>query len=46
MNTYANLFGVNMELLGVNCQLSFEEYRDFYLNNYGRFAYDHITPRK
>ena len=46
MNTYANLFGVNMELLGVNCQLSFDEYRDFYLNNYGRFAYDHITPRK
>jgi GNAT superfamily N-acetyltransferase len=46
MNTFVNLFGVNMELLGVNCKLDFDEYRDFYLNNYGRFAYDHITPRK
>ena len=42
MNTYAKLFGVDMELLGVNCQLDYEAYRNFYLNNYGRFAYDHI----
>ena len=46
MNTYVNLFGVNMELLGVRCRLDFDEYRSFYLNNYGRFAYDHILPRK
>ena len=42
MNTYARLFGVDMELLGVGCRLSFEEYRNFYLENYGRFAYDNI----
>ena len=46
MNTYVNLFGVNMELLGVGCKLSFDEYREFYLNNYSRYAYDHILPRK
>ena len=43
MNTYAKLFGVDMELLGVNCQLDFDSYRDFYLKNYGRFAYDNIS---
>ena len=46
MHTYVNLFGVNMELLGVGCQLNFDEYRSFYLNNYGQFAFDHILPRK
>ena len=46
MDTFVNLFGVNMELLGVDCQMSFDEYREFYLNNYGKFAYDHILPRK
>ena len=44
MDTYAKLFGVDMELLGIGCRLSFDEYRDFYLNNYGKFAYDHIAP--
>ena len=44
MDTYAKLFGVDMELLGKNCHLTFDEYRDFYLNNYGKFAYDHIAP--
>ena len=44
MNTYAKLFGVDMELLGVNCQLTFDEYREFYLTNYGKFAYDNIKP--
>lgn len=44
MQTHVNLFGVNMELLGKNCRLSFDEYRDFYLCNYGKFAYDHILP--
>ena len=44
MGTYAELFGVNMELLGHGCRLTFDEYRDFYLTNYGRFAYDHIRP--
>ncbi len=44
MGTYAKLFGVDMELLGKNCQLSFDEYRNFYLTNYGKFAYDNIAP--
>ena len=45
MGTKAKLFGVDMELLGTEgCRLTYDEYRQFYLNNYGRFAYDHITP--
>ena len=43
MNTHVKLFGVNMELLGVNCHLSFDEYRSFYLTNYSKFAYDNIS---
>ncbi|MBP3401704.1 MAG: GNAT family N-acetyltransferase [Clostridia bacterium] len=42
MNTYAKLFGVDMELMGKRCALDYDEYREFYLKNYGRFAYDHI----
>ena len=42
MDTHVKLFGVDMELLGVRCHLDFDEYRDFYLTNYGKFAYDHI----
>lgn len=45
METKAKLFGVDMELLGTpGCRLTYDEYRQFYLDNYGRFAYDHITP--
>lgn len=44
MGTCAKLFGVDMELLGVNCRFTFDEYREFYLNNYGKFAYDNIKP--
>ena len=42
MDTHVKLFGVDMELLGVRCHFDFDEYRDFYLQNYGKFAYDHI----
>ena len=42
MDTHVKLFGVDMELLGKNCHLTFDEYREFYLKNYGKFAYDHI----
>lgn len=47
LNTYACLFGVDMELLGTEgCHLTYDEYRNFYLNNYGKFAYDNIAqPR-
>ena len=44
MGTYVKLFGVNMELLGIGCHFTFDEYRDFYLANYGKFAYDNIKP--
>ena len=44
MNTFAKLFGVNMELLGYNCHFTFDEYRDFYRENYGEFAYSNIKP--
>lgn len=43
MNTYAKLFGVDMELMGKGCFLDYEGYRNFYLKNYGRFAYENIS---
>ena len=43
LGVFVELFGVDMELLGLNCHLDFDAYRDFYLKNYGRFAYDHIS---
>lgn len=36
------LFGVEMELLGINCKLSFEEYFAFYHDIYGDFADKHV----
>ena len=42
IGTQVKLFDVDMELLGTGFTMSFDEYRDFYLNNYGRFAYDNI----
>ena len=42
MDTYADVFGVNMEILGSRCTLTFDEYREFYRINYGEFAYNHI----
>ena len=43
MHTTAKLFGVDMELLGFDCQLDFDQYRAFYRDNYGQWAADHIT---
>lgn len=42
MDTHVKLFGVDMELLGKDCHLTFDEYREFYLHNYSKFAYDNI----
>lgn len=42
LGTYAKLFGVDMELLGYDCSLSFDEYREFYRKNYGEFAAKNI----
>lgn len=46
LNVFASVFGVEMELLGVNMRLTFEEYRAFYKNNYSAFAAQHVKPIK
>ena len=42
MQVLASVFDVHMELLGWNCQLSFDDYRRFYHENYSAFAAEHI----
>lgn len=42
MQVYVELFGVDMELLGFDCNLTFEEYHDFYRDNYNAWAADHV----
>jgi len=37
------LFGVDMELLGYNCDVSFEEYRGLYYNAYGNWAAKNVV---
>lgn len=44
LDTEANVFGVNMELLGSRCVLDFEGYRAFYRDNYGTWTAEHIRP--
>ena len=44
MGLTAELFGVNMELLGVDCALDFETYHDFYRDYYNQWAADHVKP--
>lgn len=44
MEVFAWLFGVKMELMGFGCRLSYQEYHDFYRDNYGQWAADHIQP--
>ena len=38
LNVHAVLFGVKMELLGYQCNVNFEEYRNLYISNYGNLA--------
>lgn len=42
MKVMVVLFGVEMELLGINCRLTYDEYYSFYKNNYGDFAAKNI----
>lgn len=42
MNVFVELFGVDMELLGFDCFLTFEEYHDFYRDNYNEWAAEHV----
>ena len=37
------LFGVNMELLGFDCKISFDRYHQFYMDNVGSWAAGHVT---
>ena len=42
MEVFVWLFDVKMELMGFGCKLSFEDYHNFYRDNYGPWAADHI----
>lgn len=42
LQVYMELFGVDMELLGYDCSLTLEEYREFYRKNYNEWAASHI----
>jgi len=42
MNVFVKLFGVDMELLGYDCRLTFEEYHDFYRDNYNEWTAEHV----
>jgi len=44
--TSANVFGVEMELLGIRCMLDFDGYHSFYSDNIGKYTSDHILPIK
>ena len=44
LNVSARVFGVDMELLGWDCPMDFEEYRQFYRDNYSEFAAKNILP--
>ncbi len=46
MDVMADVFGVRMELLGVNCKMSFDEYKAFYRDNYSKWASEHIIEAK
>lgn len=40
----AEVFGVRMELLGKNCAIDFQQYRNFYRDFYKPWAAKHILP--
>lgn len=42
MEVFVWLFDVKMELMGFDCCLTYEEYREFYRTNYNQRAADHI----
>lgn len=42
MEVFVWLFGVKMELMGFDCELTYDEYHAFYRDNYGQWAADHI----
>ena len=46
LGVFVELFGVEMELLGYDCSLTFEEYHAFYRDNYNAWAAEHVKPAK
>jgi len=46
MHVFVELFGIEMELLGFNCCLTFEEYHAFYRENYNEWAAEHVKRGK
>lgn len=46
MNVMVNLFGVEMELLGANCQVTYEDYHSFYKKSLGKIITEKITKAK
>lgn len=44
MNVQVKLFGVDMELLGYDCQLTFDSYREFYRKNYTEKVIENVKP--
>ena len=40
----AEVFGIKMELLGRNCRIDFQQYRNFYRDFYKPWAVEHILP--
>lgn len=43
LHVEAEVFGVEMELLGSRCSLDFEGYRNFYRDHYSPWAAEHLT---
>ena len=44
MRVMVMLFGVEMELLGQGCTLTYDQYQNFYRVHYNAWAADHIAP--
>lgn len=43
LNVVADVFGIQMELLGKDMAIDFQTYNDFYRYNYSAFAANHVT---
>lgn len=44
LHIMAEVFGVKMELLGKNCRMDFQRYRNFYRDFYKPWSAEHILP--
>lgn len=44
LHVMAEVFGIKMELLGQNCEIDFQRYRQFYHDFYKPWAAKHILP--